>query len=561
MLDLDSDITSSSMMSKAAIHSLPVEVVAIILSDVIESRLGEIREARPFHYHPTNDEAVIYLQLSAVCRRWRDVVFSLATLWTSFCSSFSRVAPESMANKVEDAVQKLTQWYGRSKQLPLNIRLSMPDTYDLSHLRALNEYIVTINRWNSLEYIADAPLITSLLDMANLQLERPPFANLQHLTLIQLSHTRCETLGPLPTFSQTFPSLTELVIRLEFNDPSGFLPQLRFPHLTSLRLSIKGTIYYNKPINQHIIPVVLAQNPALQFLHLGFRQQLAQVPPAKSVTHTYLRTLEVEDTMIEQFTMLTLPGLTSLIMTSGYLSGREAVRMRRGDAVVQSIVDLIERSNCPLATFSTLAIRFSNAALVRLLSSTPMLKTLRLAYWDYRNGDSEDPVDEDFEGDFEPDALPKPGHFLTELHNRSRPTAGGTTSTTARILPCLQSIELNSHREQWTNARLNALLAFVHDPRRIWNIGRFRFVQVADHEVDGYDDEVDDESQESLAYRSGQKVDDCDGFDGGERYSMLDRVVLVNSGNRRLGGQYYRAKGHWWIHYPHHRCARAAEVV
>ncbi|KAH6918010.1 hypothetical protein BKA70DRAFT_1416035 [Coprinopsis sp. MPI-PUGE-AT-0042] len=417
LLNFSSSVSSTASMDEVTIHHLPVEIMMAVLSDIIEDHLVGVNEQ---YYILPNDGVRFYLKLSSVCRRWRDIIFSMASLWRSSGSFLWTTKPERVVARAREAIQKLTLWYGRAGQLPLSISITMPrcNTDGGPELCALNEYIVAIDRWEEITYTANAPLITSLLDMARRRRENPPFARLRSLTM-SLSWNDNQKLGPLSTFAQTFAGLTELNLRLVLWDPNAFLAQLHFPSLTSLSLSLDRTPIDDVLLKQYILPVLLTQNPALQHLHLCHRFSTSHERRTTDITHSSLRSLEVEGHLvIEQFGMLTLPNLACLKINNQYNSDTHAAS--HGSAFVQSILDMIERSSCALTEFWTTSIRLLNSELVRLLTAMPTLRKLRMASWDHwpKNGRTiDDPGEVEAPDDMECDAPPKAGHFLAELYN------------------------------------------------------------------------------------------------------------------------------------------------
>ncbi|PPQ74575.1 hypothetical protein CVT26_007826 [Gymnopilus dilepis] len=268
------------------------------------------------------------LVLGAVCRPWRQLVWSTPMLWTTMNLDFQRRKPITA-----NTVKLVEDWLDRSQSLPLNVWLTIASTEDDSRYLSLIDVINKhSSRWYSLGLVLPNDLLSRFNDDAG------PASNLKRLCLgSTVPHTlqgsrrglSIKTCAPVVAYlDAAFPGIWDVTLE----------------NLTQ----ITG-LYFQTDQILRILQLV----PMLE--SIGFREtgnmtdSVSALEGRLPVTHCVLRSLKIEFVAAKGhfgrdfFDNLTLPVLEELSYAE-----KECSRSGGRGLSVNGLRSFLTRSSCQL---------------------------------------------------------------------------------------------------------------------------------------------------------------------------------------------------------------------
>lgn len=343
------------------------------------------------------------LGFGAVCRSWRKVAWNTPSLWTNI-----RIFLQRRPNI--DDLQVVTEWLGRSGQLPLSIRLSEyndPDESDFepSQRAVHNLFIDLINqystRWDFLEF-EGLPETTSLVGK---DLNSAP--NLRTLS-VQYARDEATIFGAM---SGMKPRPTNVWAR----DCRFSALAIDWSHVTNVAL---------RGVRLPECFMVLQSAPQLTHCRWSIEESNEEGLPPPPVLK---RPIVHEAMQIMDFSKWTLPwplkSGPTVFFDSFNFPGLTSYSFNRIRVTFQSVSFHLARSSCALTSLTLSHSSCDYESLVAMLQETPHLVQLTLDEVDY--GQSKYDVD-----------------FMCLLANTSLPYDPDSTDehSTVTLLPNLQSI-------------------------------------------------------------------------------------------------------------------------
>ncbi|KAI9062276.1 hypothetical protein FKP32DRAFT_1677429 [Trametes sanguinea] len=221
--------------SLVAVHKLPPE----ILLDVFKNATLQSDESWP-NSDSRDDRRVsarTLVQLTHVCKRWRNVALTASILWT----------------RIDDAnPERMVTFSRRSGSAPISMRLTQTDPHRI--VRIMEEHAHRLTR-------LDLTLTSTGRFIGPLFTCETPLLRFLTISTPYNPNLNPES-GPVPLFRQTYDcGIQALAIRMA---NSRWLPENHFSRLTHLYLS---TRFYN-PCNSKLL-LLLSHTPSLQHLHLA----------------------------------------------------------------------------------------------------------------------------------------------------------------------------------------------------------------------------------------------------------------------------------------------------
>ncbi|KAJ2994882.1 hypothetical protein NUW54_g7481 [Trametes sanguinea] len=223
--------------SMLAVNKLPPE----ILLEVFKHAIRQSDESRPSsdsrHDRASTESARTLIQLTHVCKRWRNVALTASTLWT----------------RIDDAhPERMVAFSRRSGSAPISMRLSQTDPHRI--VKIIKEHAHRLTR-------LDLTLTSTGRFIGPLFKCETPLLQCLTISTPDSPNPGPES-GASPLLFQTYEcGIQALAIRMAHR---WWLPENHFSRLTHLYLS---TRFYN-PCNSKLL-LLLSHTPSLQHLHLA----------------------------------------------------------------------------------------------------------------------------------------------------------------------------------------------------------------------------------------------------------------------------------------------------
>jgi hypothetical protein len=296
------------------------------------------------------------LSLIYVCRLWRSIANSTQALWTSLRIYIP------LDHRTNQGIQDIQQWISRSGQLPLSIQVhhnrSLPIIFphpdegdDLINL--VNSYS---HRWESLK-------ITLTPRM---------------LPLFRDSSSGPSILKTLILAPGLILDLRQHPFNIGASLPSPSYVSLSSPHVWPLGICWdKVTRFTARRMGSSLALEILRLPPQLQeFILFELEEEFDDDLPSSPVLHSRLETLHVYlslEAISFQYMDISyqlMDRITSPSLKHFNYSGRHPP--------IDSIVDFLDRSRCPLKTFSLRDADIGSNDIIYLLRGMPHLESLTL---------------------------------------------------------------------------------------------------------------------------------------------------------------------------------------
>ncbi|KAF5357362.1 hypothetical protein D9758_005904 [Tetrapyrgos nigripes] len=343
-----------------SLRKLPVELLVEILLLCCMPGLN-IDEDKRIRKVPT-------LVLSQTCSFWRRVIQSTPLLW----SDISLTLPIS-----EKFVGLVDLYLRNSRFSPLTLRLSFGffDEHSGSH-PALKSLFSAYDRWSALSCDFEEPsgikeFIRSMPDIRNTQDYHSVLQRLDVMWQFDMSETIEPILSFLFQYQPRLESLSMWSFDQSFPVPSSSLQEL------TIHLPLQNLSYLFRWLEAF---------PSLRKAELNTRECNHDYPSPPQIRLTKLAefSLWFSDWNVVNtiWSSLTLPSLSALHTFNSVPSYLSAYQLR-GDSdrldMVQSLIQMVKRSACPLLVFEPHNIPFTDGEFTRLLSQIPTLLELEYA--------------------------------------------------------------------------------------------------------------------------------------------------------------------------------------
>jgi hypothetical protein len=290
------------------------------------------------------------LSLIYVCRLWRSIANSTPALWTSLRIYIP------LNYRTNQSIQDIQQWISRSGQLPLSIQVhhnrSLPIIFphpegdDLINL--VNSYS---HRWESLEITLIPQLLPLFRDSSSGPSILKTLILAPVLTLGLRQHQHSFNIGA------SLPSPTCVSLSSTNVWPLGICWD-EVTRFTARRTGLGQALE------------ILRLPPQLQeFILFELERESDDDLPSPPVLHSRLETLHV---------YLSSKAISYQLMDSITLPSLKHFNYRGRYPPIDSIVDFLDRSECPLETFSLRDADIDGDDIIYLLRGMPHLESLTL---------------------------------------------------------------------------------------------------------------------------------------------------------------------------------------
>ena len=299
------------------INRIPTELVGEIFSHYLRAKANPPQRFSRLTFQSHVSSPVT---ISHVCRHWRDVSLSMATLW----SSLRILRPDV------DLIPMIQLWLARAGDCPLSLSLRQGEDEDHAHVaveKILSLLLSRAHLWKVVDFRLSSSVHKSLLSLSE-----KTFKQLESATL-DLRHWDHASADQLWRVLHASPALRH-ANWLGFDDPElpAHAPWSQLTHITISRTMTEGEV-------MELVKLC----PKVAVLDLPYLERTLAPVASTCVTLPNLHTLKLTTSTSdygEMFNHLELPGLMCLDITHAY--GHSPAGSR------SFISNLLTKSSCRL---------------------------------------------------------------------------------------------------------------------------------------------------------------------------------------------------------------------
>lgn len=325
------------------------------------------------------------LQLSCVCKHWRDILLAYPQFWTKLeCLISTRLKNEPNSN-VPPLIDHMERWFGRAGDLPRDLTLSFEYAGRKTFL--LYEYLTKVSQWENLSFTLTVEgasnwnWLEGLLDAASAQ-SSPCWPNLKSFE-IEAPATRYDTGRFTLPLQKVAPGLEVLKINVA---------ELRLSIFELFKDSFSWTVLkhldFNGLLNESPLPFllhVLESAPNLEILKFIDRLSVTPTPKIRAtaklpILHTKLQHLALQDNPSSMVFLhnIRTPSLLSLDIARSYCPGPMGTPVPPGTPLTDTITSLVSSSSCTIKELRLKWTPLSDHDLFTLLKSVRSLEYIYL---------------------------------------------------------------------------------------------------------------------------------------------------------------------------------------